>query len=204
MDSLPPSGEAATAVSNAFGGYTTGGEDETSLWLRGAGGGDSVTSYLNEDEGLLASLSEGANLMSAGGGWSLGEDGLQWSGVKTEQVFDAWAAGSGGRQQAAASELVMKSSPLLLGTSTAAAVAGKGSSTGDDFLQSLKPSPLASVHRTTGNKLEQTEKEPAKYSAPPPPSSERTVTPPAAPMKGRWGLPGRGGQSVLFAFFVER
>ena len=111
-------------------------KDETALWL-GAAAGDDVGGR-SEDESYLTSLGSGGALMSAGGGWSIstfpGEEGLRWSGVKTDQLFDEWASGGGGKQQATASELVMRSSPLLAtaAAASAAAAADKGSVSGSD------------------------------------------------------------------------
>lgn len=138
MDTLGSSSEAtgAEADANASGmlAYAPA-KDDAALWL-GAAGDDS--GGRSEDEGYLASLGSGGALMSVGGGWSIstfpGEEGLRWSGVKTEQLFDEWASGGGGKQQATASELVMRSSPLLATTAAAAAAASadKGSAGGSD------------------------------------------------------------------------
>eukprot|EP00903_Cladosiphon_okamuranus_P008784 g8415.t1 len=109
--------------------------DDAGLWLGATAGEDN--SGRSDDERYLASLGAGGALMSAGGGWSIstfpGEEGLRWSGVKTEQLFDEWASGGGGRQQATTSELLMRTSPLLAtGGAAAAAAPDKDGSGGGD------------------------------------------------------------------------
>eukprot|EP00752_Nemacystus_decipiens_P006467 g5823.t1 len=135
MDSFASIGEATGAEAEANVGsmlsYTPA-RDEASLWL-GAAGDDG--GGRSDDEGYLASLGSGGALMSVGGEWSIstspGEEGLRWSGVKTEQQWNEWASGGAGKQQATVSELVMRSSPLLAtAAAAAAAAADKGSNSG--------------------------------------------------------------------------
>lgn len=72
-------------------------EDEPGLWLGVAEG----------DEGFLGSLESGGALLNAGS-WTIstlpGEEGLRWSGVKTE-LFDGWAGQTANGKQTDSSPL---------------------------------------------------------------------------------------------------
>lgn len=132
-----PGSAPAAALGPMFSAPTLLGDDEGGFIGLGAeGAGSAIDGSVGKGEkaeeqgGFLASLAEpAASLMSAGGGgWSIstlpGDEGLRWSGVKTEEVFDEWASSGGGRQQARMADLLLQPSPLLA-TAAIAAAGGK-------------------------------------------------------------------------------